>query len=1056
MLQEKWDYLIVTASNENQAKAYETQLGIRKELKLLTEFQHVLVIPDLDGKRIGSGGSTLLCLIEILNRELSSRKGNKNDPDRWVEILGKRRILILHAGGDSKRLPAYAPCGKLFVPVPGETDTAIGTTLFDRQLPIYMALPAAPEGQIVITSGDVLVRFDPSSVHFSPQGFTGLGSLSSPQQASHHGVFCLGPDQGVNLFLQKPSIPEQQEKGAINRYGQSILDIGVMNFDPLTAVMLLSLCGVKSSKAGKLSWSGAVGEAIVESGMDFYREICCALGTRSSLSHFMASAGSSGSKWKKPLFELFFNRLSRVRFSAGVLPRCEFLDFGTTSQIIKSGNQILREDFGVSQLETCIGINNHLVDKGNITGHPAWVEGCRIDGTLTLGGDNVVTGLELAGDLALPSGACLDLLPGFDRKGKKVWFVRCYGIKDTFKDGVAQGASFCGVEAAKWLDMVGATDSDVWKNPAMVKDRTVWDARLFPAVKSSADFQKWLWMFNPSKAGRKEYSEWKKADRYSLSEIAGLTDLETFHQRRSQILAQEIRRSLRRKFRLESGFSSRDLAFILQGVENRGEWVAEILAEACWYYGQGRTRETEAFVFSRIIHTLASALELVASKETLPIQKLLPDVTARLDTSTNEWLKSLRLDPRPGMTVGQWVRQAKTSAFENFERIIIRTGIEKPAYPKNALRSDEIVWGRAPARLDFGGGWTDTPPYSLEHGGCVVNTAIDLNQQPPIHVYARVIQEPVIRIHSIDTGARVEIRKLEELVNFRNAESMFGLAKAVLVLSGLSPDTANWPKGIDLAKMLDLFGGGVELTTLAAIPKGSGLGTSSIVGAVLLSVVQRVMGKTMTQKELFHGVLRLEQALTTGGGWQDQVGGAVGEVKVITANPGLVPDFKIHYVPADVLDPCINGGLTLLYYTGITRLAKNILQQVVGRYLDRDRLGMATLRNMQALVPQVAEAMSRKDLARFGKLIDTAWELNKQLDPDSTNRNIEELIGRIKSHIYGAKLLGAGGGGFLFMVCKSVEDASTIKKILQSEPQNNRARFFDFNVNRDGLVVTVC
>ena len=70
--------------------------------------------------------------------------------------------------------------------------------------------------------------------------------------------------------------------------------------------------------------------------------------------------------------------------------------------------------------------------------------------------------------------------------------------------------------------------------------------------------------------------------------------------------------------------------------------------------------------------------------------------------------------------------------------------------PRNSLRSDEIVWARAPARLDLGGGWTDTPPYALEHGGRVLNAAVELNGQPPIQAFARTIAEPLVRIRSID------------------------------------------------------------------------------------------------------------------------------------------------------------------------------------------------------------------------------------------------------------------------------------------------------------------
>jgi galactokinase/mevalonate kinase-like predicted kinase len=156
------------------------------------------------------------------------------------------------------------------------------------------------------------------------------------------------------------------------------------------------------------------------------------------------------------------------------------------------------------------------------------------------------------------------------------------------------------------------------------------------------------------------------------------------------------------------------------------------------------------------------------------------------------------------------------------------------------------------------------------------------------------------------------------------------------------------------------------------------------------------------------------------------------------------------------LNPAVNGGQTLLYYTGIRRLAKNILRFVVGNYLDRDRAAMNTLRHLHAFPPAMASAMSAKDIRAFGELIDLAWNLNKAIDPDSTTDVIEGILARIKPQIHGAKLLGAGGGGFLLIVCKSREDAATVRTTLESEPPNDRARFFDFATSSEGLIVTVC
>ena len=505
-----------------------------------------------------------------------------------------------------------------------------------------------------------------------------------------------------------------------------------------------------------------------------------------------------------------------------------------------------------------------------------------------------------------------------------------------------------------------------------------------------------------------------------------------------------------------SEFSSAELAYLLREADDLGGWVAEILAEAHRHFTSSRAAGTECLIFPRIIHTLASALLELYGDNDIALSQVLVELEQALRPIQRRWLRSFRLDLDSPGTIAQWARRAQNVAFEGLENAIVASGIEQDAYPRSVLRSDEIVWARAPARLDVGGGWTDTPPYSLEHGGCVVNAAVNLNGQPPIQAYMRVIVEPVIRIGSIDQGVRVEISNFDELLDYRKATSSFGLAKAALVLSGLAPQAGGKGGRKSLKKVLEHFGGGIELTSLAAIPKGSGLGTSSIMGAVIFAAIQRVIGKELSQRELFHSVLRLEQALTTGGGWQDQIGGAVEGVKMIVTDVGLVPDARIHYVPSDVLEPKANGGRTLLYYTGVTRLAKHILHQVVGRYLNRDRATIATLSRIRSAAKDVAEALIRKDIAEFGRLVDVAWRLNKQLDPNSTNDEIECLFERVRPFVFGAKLLGAGGGGFMLMICKSAEDAADVRRRLEAEPCNERARFFDFDVSNVGLTVTVC
>src|SRR5579883_2178437 len=185
-----WDYLILTASNAEQARAYQAQLRLRRDLGQLTRVREAMVVADPEGKRVGSGGSTLFSLAAVLERE--SR-------------LEGLRILIVHAGGDSRRLPAYSPCGKIFVPVPGHSQSALGMTLFDRLVPSFLDLPPGlpGAGQVVVATGDALLRFDPASARLDSPGIVLLSSLVPPEEAARHGVYLVGEDGRLRLYLQK-------------------------------------------------------------------------------------------------------------------------------------------------------------------------------------------------------------------------------------------------------------------------------------------------------------------------------------------------------------------------------------------------------------------------------------------------------------------------------------------------------------------------------------------------------------------------------------------------------------------------------------------------------------------------------------------------------------------------------------------------------------------------------------------------------------------------------------------------------------------------------------
>jgi fucokinase len=530
-----WDYLILTASNDRQAAGYESQLAVRRRLGLLPEVGTTLAVADPFGKRVGSGGSTVYCLMRVLEAEIQRTGGAANDFPSIERILRGLRILILHAGGDSRRVPAYGPCGKIFSPVPGPSRGKVISTLFDRLYPAFSDLPRGPQdsGQVIVAAGDALMLFDAAAVRFDQPGIVALGAYATPQAASKHGVFCAGPNGGVRRFLQKPSLEVQHRYGAVDRLGRTILDIGVMSVDAVAATAMFRAFDVRPCNNGP-QFSPAMEELVLDKGLDLYREICCALGSEATVEHHRAACRDSGSSWSPEQLGRAHAVLSHVPLSVQVLSHCEFLHFGTTRQLITSGRELLMHDGLPSGPDTCLSLNNQLRDEGRICGG-GWVEGCRLSAPLRLCGDNVVVGIDVDTPVDLPAGACLDVIAGETRDGHDAWFVRAYNIGDTFKDSMDHGGTLAGLPLSQWLEAVGARPEDVWSVDVPAGKRSLWDARVFPAVDSPAAYRDWLWMFQPAQASDAEKAAFLRTDRYSVAEIALLANMDAFYRRRTNL-----------------------------------------------------------------------------------------------------------------------------------------------------------------------------------------------------------------------------------------------------------------------------------------------------------------------------------------------------------------------------------------------------------------------------------------------------------------------------------------------------------------------------------------
>ena len=185
-----------------------------------TEF---LVVPDPADRRVGSGGATINAL-GVMGK----------DREWW----STHRALLIHSGGDSRRLPQYSPIGKLFGVLPSRTQPKGTTTVFDETMTLSATWAELIPNGLLVASGDVILRFDPNQVKWDRPGVTGVAMRLDLETGSHHGVYVVGEDEQVYTFLQKPTPMEVKAAGGLLDDGRVAVDIGLLRFDAeFTAAM---------------------------------------------------------------------------------------------------------------------------------------------------------------------------------------------------------------------------------------------------------------------------------------------------------------------------------------------------------------------------------------------------------------------------------------------------------------------------------------------------------------------------------------------------------------------------------------------------------------------------------------------------------------------------------------------------------------------------------------------------------------------------------------------------------------------------------------------------
>lgn len=925
------------------------------------------VTSDPAGCNVGSGGGTSWLLSQAWKKTASDQS--------FTDWLSKEKRILIHGGGQSRRLPSYASAGKLLLPVPvyrWERGQRLNQTLIDLQLPLLEKLIdlAPTSSHTMIASGDALIRCDTPPSHLPDVDIISFGLSVDPSLASRHGVFICSraKPESLEYMLQKPSTALLRDLAVENLF---YIDLGIWILSDRAVEVLMKKCGWDRTKEKYNEGQPNL--------YDFYGTFGLSLGTHPS----------------EPDPEIVALTTRIINLPAG-----EFYHFGTSREIISSSLALQNKVSDQRAIwsrnvkpHPAMFIQNSRVDCALSEQHSTlWIENSHVSAGWLLEGEQLVTGVpENSWNLHLPRGICLDIAP----IGSSEYVIRPYGIDDSFRGPLhSPDTLWMNQSLSNWLEERNISSKDT----GFSDDSDLFEIPLFPVIQLDDDTEPLIqWMITGERKGR---DHWLQAKRLSALEIAKHANLRSLEKQRNyfrylnwQQLAKNYKRSV--FYQIDLNHAAREFA---------------------------------------LAH--------------IPLPAPLPQNEEPLIQIHDHMFRS-----RVHRYRGEDHIYHKSRAFQILQERILQPIRETKVTPTCTVFADQIVWSRSPVRIDLAGGWTDTPPYSVLSGGAVVNISLELNGQPPLQAFIRPTNEKSITLRSIDLGEREVIHSYEELFLYNQVGSTFAIPKAALCLSGFHPDFCgeSYP---DLSNQLKALGTGLEISFLSAVPKGSGMGTSSILSATILGALSDFCNLGWDSFEICNRTLGLEQLLTTGGGWQDQYGGVFPGVKLLETTSGWNQIPRLRWLPDNIFTDPASQASMLLYYTGITRVAKNLLAEIVEGMFLNEQEKLTVLKDMKHHALDTWEAIQLGNYTNYGEKIAKTWNQKNQLDADTSNPAIESIIRKIDDLSLGYKLPGAGGGGFLYICAKDPQAASIIKKRLLEEPTNPRSRFVDMKISRSGLQIS--
>lgn len=859
---------------------------------------------------MGSGGATLNVL-----RYIHQDAGSFDD----------KRILVIHSGGDSKRVPQYSACGKLFSPVPRLLPNGRRSTLFDEFMISMCGVAARIRAGMLVCSGDVLLLFNPLQIDFYGSGAAALSIKEPAEIGKNHGVYRVDEQGNVGGFLHKKTVDQLHALQAADENGNVDIDTGAVIMDTDLLKALYKLVDTPEQ------FDAYVNE---NTRLSFYADFLYPLASQSSLEQYYKETPEGDftpelHECRTKLWEVLHTfHMKLIRMSPAA-----FIHFGTTKELRHLMTEGMEQfvylgwnsfvNTNSTSIRSGYASGNSYISKRAKIGKGTYVEDSYVHHGTVIGTNCVVSGVTLDGQ-NIPDGAVIHGL----KLGEEQFVARMYGVNDNPKE--------CSLFGRKLSE-------------------PLWTAKIYPICRT---------MREAVDAALQAYEQGFpiKDSFVSLKDSFNMADV-------TAILPWQDK--LDDKVRVES---------LLEAIDNKVD--------------------------------LKQAFISCGGNVSPRVERLLLREAERLDSrNLEQFSRKIRIYYMLSLVKETYM----DNCFDTIGKAVLDTAVAGLECSRETKLSKEESIVRLPVRVNWGGGWSDTPPYCMEHGGTVLNAAVLLDGNYPIEAIARRIEGNRIVLASADSGAEQEFTDIKQLQDSSNPYDPFALHKAALIACGLIPYSENR----SIEEITNQLGSGLYLSTrVINIPRGSGLGTSSILAGACVKALYEITGRRLEEDELYNRVLCMEQIMSTGGGWQDQVGGLAPGIKMVTSHAEVRQQISCM--------PCVVSEQTMkelderfcLIYSGQRRLARNLLRDVVGRYVGGNPDAVEVLYEIQRSAVLMRFELEKGDVDAFARLLNEHWELSKRLDSGCTNVCIDMIFKAVEDLIDAKMICGAGGGGFLQVVLK--------------------------------------